>query len=153
MIQTQAAGSLSLDHLSVGGPKPAGSLHVSYDVYNGQIDQATIRSGAVAWVAYAYGIFMERTGDFSAAAPGLQSLLDFLLSLQSTNSDLTQNLITEGWGLYQDPGYQYVPGRLASVSTEHNISCYFAFDKAARVLPTAAQSHLIDRFVHWFLIL
>jgi hypothetical protein len=45
-----------------------------------------------------------------------------------------------GWGRYQDPGYQYIPGKLSSVSTEHNIDCYFAFDKASKVLPTAAQN-------------
>ena len=138
----QAAGNLRLDNLSVGAPQPAGSLSFSYDVYNGQIDQAYIRAGSVAWVAYAYGIYMERTGDYFTAALGLQSMLNFLFSLQSTANDLTKNLITLGWGKYQDPGYQYVPGQIATVSTEHNIDCYFAFDKASRVLPSAAQNLL-----------
>ena len=138
-VELESAGSLSLDDLSVGAPQPAGSLSFSYDVYNGQVDQAYIRSGAVAWVAYAYGIYMERTGDFERAALGLQSMLDFLITLQSTAADARQNLIEIGWGVYQDPGYQYVPGPISVVSTEHNIDCYFAFDKAARVLPTAAQ--------------
>jgi hypothetical protein len=146
-VTLAAAGALSLDDLSAGGPKPAGSLSYSYDVYNGQADQVAIRAGAVAWVAYAYGIYMERTSDFSSAATGLQEMLNFLFSLQSTASDLTQNLVTMGWGLYQDPGYQYVPGRIASVSTEDNIACYFAFDKAARVLPTAAQSLLVSELI------
>ncbi len=139
-VELEAAGSLNLDDLSVGAPQPAGSLSFSYDVYNGQVDQAYIRSGAVAWVAYAYGIYMERTGDFERAALGLQSMLNFLFSLQSTAADARQNLIAVGWGVYQDPGYQYVPGPIADISTEHNIDCYFAFDKAARVLPTAAQN-------------
>ncbi|HVB56426.1 MAG TPA: hypothetical protein VNE63_08355 [Candidatus Acidoferrales bacterium] len=146
-VTLAAAGALSLDDLSVGAPKPAGSLSFSYDVYNGQADQITIRSGPVAWLAYAYGIYMERTGDFSGAAAGLQDLLNFLFSLQSTASDLTQNLMTLGWGLYQDPGYQYVPGRIASVSTEDNLGCYFAFDKAARVLPAAAQALLTSELI------
>ncbi len=139
-VTLTAAGSLNLDNLSAGAPKPAGSLSFSYDVYNGQTDQMMIRSGAVAWLAYAYGIYMERTGDFTSAATGLQDMLTFLFSLQSSASDLTRNLVTVGWGLYQDPGYQYLPGPIATVSTEGNIGCYFAFDKAAHVLPTAAQA-------------
>ena len=143
-VVLQAAGNLRLDNLSIGAPQPAGSLSFSYDVYNGQVDQAYIRTGAMAWVCYAYGIYMERTGDFARAALGLESMLDFLFSLQSTAADARHNLILVGWGRYQDPGYQYVPGQQTSVSTEHNIDCYFAFDKAARVLPTAALN-LLDR--------
>ncbi len=139
-VTLNAAGALSFDDLSAGAPQPAGSLSFSYDVYNGQVDQAYIRAGSVAWVAYAYGIYMEQTGDYERAALGLGDLLNFLASLQSTASDSTQNLITLGWGNYQDPGYQYVPGKLSNVSTEHNVDCYFAFDKASRILPAAAQA-------------
>jgi hypothetical protein len=141
-VTLNAAGTLNFDNLSVGAPQPAGSLSFSYDVYNGQVDQAYIRAGSVAWVAYAYGIYMQRTGDFERAALGLQDMLNFLFTLQSTASDLTQNLITLGWGKYQDPGYQYVPGQILKVSTEHNIDSYFAFDQAGRVLPNAAQTLL-----------
>ncbi|MFB3921607.1 MAG: hypothetical protein ACE145_07785 [Terriglobia bacterium] len=134
------AGELRLDNLSAGAPQPEGSLGFSYDVYNGQVDQAYIRNGAMAWVAYAYGIYIERTGDFARAALGLQSMLNYLFSQQSAATDARQHLITLGWGRYEDPGYQYIPGQLTAVSTEHNIDCYFAFDKATRVLPTAAQN-------------
>ena len=140
----EAAGNLRLDDLTVGAPQPAGSLSFSYDVYNGQVDQAYIRNGAMAWVAYAYGIYMERTADFSSAALGLESMLSYLFTQQCTVADLRQNLIMLGWGRYQDPGYQYVPGPHTSASTEHNVDAYFAFDKAARVLPSAAQN-LLDR--------
>lgn len=139
-VTLESAGALSLDSLSVGAPQPEGSLSFSYDVYNGQVDLAYIRSGAMAWVCYAYSIYMERTGDFWRAALGLESMLNFLFSLQSTEADARQNLITIGWGRYQDPGYHYVPAQQTSVSTEHNIDCYFALDKASRVLPTAAQN-------------
>jgi hypothetical protein len=139
-VIVEAAGAVSLDNLSVGAPQPAGSLSFSYDVYNGQVDLAYIRSGAMAWVAYAYSVYMERTGDFSRAALGLQSMLNFLFSIQSTAADLRQNLIMIGWGQYQDPGYHYVPAQQTAVSTEHNVDCYFAFNEAARVLPTAAQN-------------
>ena len=141
-VRLPAAGNLRLDNLSVGTPQPAGSLSFSYDVYNGQVDQAYIRTGAMAWVCYAYAICMERTGDFERATLGLQSMLEFLFSLQFTGSGPRHNLIQAGWGRYQDPGYQYVPGQLPWISTEHNIDCYFAFDKAARVLPTAALNLL-----------
>ena len=143
-VVTLAAGNLRLDNLSVGAVQPAGSLSFSYDVYNGQVDQAYIRNGAMAWICYAYAIYLERTGDFAGAALGLDSLLGYLFTQQSAAADLRQNLLLTGYGRYQDPGYQYIPGQLTSVSTEHNIDCYFAFDKAARVLPTAAQ-HLLSR--------
>lgn len=141
-VQLQAAGTLELDNLSVGAPQPAGSLSFSYDVYNGQVDQAYIRSGAMAWVAYAYAIYMERTGDFENAALALQSMVNCLFSIQSAANDLTRNLVMLGWGSYIDPGYQYVPGQILSVSTEHNVDCYFALTKAASILPTAATNLL-----------
>ncbi|HEV2246977.1 MAG TPA: hypothetical protein VGW37_10040, partial [Terriglobia bacterium] len=146
-VELESAGYLSLDDLSAGAPKPAGSLAVSYDVYNGQADQAIIRSGAMAWVAYAYGIYMERTGDYERAATGLESMLDLLFFLQSAATGARQNLIAAGWGLYQDPGYQYVPGQISTVYTDDNLICWFAFDKAAKVLPAAAQTLLAQGLV------
>jgi hypothetical protein len=146
-VELESAGILSLDDLSAGAPKPAGSLSVSYDVYNGRVDQATIRAGALAWVAYAYGIYMERTGDYERAAMGLQSMLNLFFFLQSTATDARQNLITAGWGIYQDPGYQYVPGPISSVYTGDNFVCWFCFDKAARVMPAAAQTLLAQGLI------
>ena len=143
-VRVNSTGNLKLDNLSLGAPQPEGSLSFSYDVYNGQVDQAYIRNGAVAWVCYAYAIYMERTGDFAGAALGLESMLNYLFSQQCPAEDARHNLIMVGWGRYQNPGYQYVPGQRTSVSTEHNIDCYFAFAKAAHVLPTAAQN-LRDR--------
>jgi hypothetical protein len=141
-VVLQAAGNMRLDNLSAGAPQPEGSLSFSYDVYNGQIDQAYIRTGAMAWVCYAYGIYIERTGDFHRAALALESMLKFLFTLQYTGSGARHNLFTGGWGRYQDPGYQYVPGQLTWVSTEHNVDCYFAFEKAAKILPSAALNLL-----------
>ncbi|MBZ5516113.1 MAG: hypothetical protein LAN62_14950 [Acidobacteriia bacterium] len=143
-VELDAAGELRLDNLSVGAPLPEGALGFSYDVYNGQVDQTYIRNGAMAWVAYAYAIYMERTADFATAALGLESMVGYLFTQQSTAADARHNLIMLGYGRYQQPGYQYVPGQITSVSTEHNIDAYFAFDKAARVFPTAAQN-LLDR--------
>lgn len=146
-IELESAGNLSLDDLSVGTSVPMGSLNLSYDVYNGQVDEISIRTGAVAWVAYAYGIYMERTGDFERAAAPLQSMLNFIFSQQSTATDARQNLTTMGWGIYQDPGYQYIPGQISSISTDDNIACYFAFSKAAAVLPTAALQLLAQELI------
>jgi len=146
-VELESPGYLSLDDLSVGAPMPAGALSVSYDVYNGLEDQATIRAGDVAWVAYAYGIYMERTGDYERTATSLQSMLNLMFFMQSTASDARQNLITAGWGTYQDPGYQYVPGQISSINTDDNIVCWFAFDKASRVLPAAAQTLLAEGLV------
>lgn len=146
-VVLQGAGNLELDNLTLGSPQPAGSLSFSYDVYNGQVDQAYIRSGAMAWVAFAYGVYIERTGDYQTAALGLEDMLNFLFSLQSKAANLTKNLITLGWGKYEDPGYHYVPGQILSVSTEHNVDCYMAFNQAARVLPTAAQKLFNARLI------
>lgn len=139
-IQTSGLSELRFDDLAVGEPQPEGSLSFSYDVYNGHVDHAYIRSGSIAWVAYAYGTYMEQTQDFYSTALGLESLLKLLFSLQYTGSGLRHNLITLGWGRYQDPGYQYIPGQIFSVSTEHNLDCYWAFSQAAKVLPPAAES-------------
>ncbi len=136
-----AAADLYLDNLSVGTRQPAGSLSFSYDIYNGQIDQAYIRAGAMAWVSYAYALTMAMALDYSPALY-LQSMLNFILTLESTAADLTNGLFRLGYGKYVDPGYQFVPGIQNSVSTEHNISTYFAFKRAAKVLPTAATQLL-----------
>ncbi len=136
-----AAADFYLDNLSVGTRQPTGSLSFSYDIYNGQIDQAYIRAGAMAWVSYAYALTMAMSLDYSAALY-LQSMLNFILTLESTAADLTNGLFRLGYGKYVDPGYQFVPGIQNSVSTEHNVSTYFAFKRAAKVLPTAATQLL-----------
>ena len=130
-------GDLHLDNLALGKPQPEGSLSFSYDVYNGLPDQVYIRTGSVAWVAYAYATYMEVTADLTPAL-ALQSMLNFLLSLESTDADLRNGLLKGGYGRFLDPGYHYEPGLREWVSTEHNIDAYYAFKRAARVLPTAA---------------
>ncbi len=140
-ITLTTAGDLYFDNLSVGGLQPANSLSFSYDVYNGQIDQPYIRAGAMAWVCYAYSVYMAASQDFSPALY-LQRMLNFLATLQSTAGDLTNGLFYEGYGLYTNPGYQFVPGLIKSVSTEHQVDLWFAFTRAAGVLPTAATQLL-----------
>ncbi|HLW79359.1 MAG TPA: hypothetical protein VKU44_07145 [Terriglobia bacterium] len=136
-----AAGDLYFDNFSVGTLQPANSLSFSYDIYYGQIDQAYIRAGAMAWVAFAYSIYMAMSLDFTPALY-LQRMLSFLLTLVSAASDLTNGLVYLGYGKYQDPGYQFIPSLQASVSTEHNVDAYFAFTRAANLLPTAATALL-----------
>jgi hypothetical protein len=140
-VNLTTAGDLYLDNLSVGGFQPANSLAFSYDVYNGAIDQAYVRVGAMAWVCYAYCVYMQLSLDFSSVLY-LQRMLDFLLTLQSTASDLTNGLFTLGWGEYSNPGYQYVPGKLSACSTEHNIDMWFACSRAALTLPVAVTTLL-----------
>jgi len=136
-ITLDAAGDLKFDNLSIGNIQPADSLSFSYDVYNGQIDQAYIRTGAMAWVCYAYALYMQMSTDFSHVLY-LQRMLNFLLTLQSSASDLTNGLFYMGYGQYQDPGYQFVPGEQLAVSTEHQVDLWFAFTRAAALLPTAS---------------
>ncbi|MGH9770739.1 MAG: hypothetical protein ACRD4Q_03415 [Candidatus Acidiferrales bacterium] len=136
-IAPTAPGDLYFDNFSVGGLQPANSLAFSYDVYNGQIDQAYIRAGALAWVCYAYAVYMALSLDYTPALY-LQRIINFLLTLQSSANDLTKNLFYLGLGEYVDPGYQFVPGLLKTVSTEHQVDVYFAFMRCAGVLSTAA---------------
>lgn len=136
-VTLTSPGDLYFDNLSVGGLQPQDSLAFSYDVYNGQIDQAYIRTGAMAWVCYAYAVYMALSLDYTPALY-LQRMINFLLTLQSSANDLTKDLFYLGWGEYKDPGYQWVPGLQAAASTEHNVDIYFAFMRAAGVLQTAA---------------
>jgi hypothetical protein len=140
-VTLTGAGDLYFDNLSVGGLQPADSLAFSYDTYYGQIDQAYIRAGAMAWVCYAYCVYMAMSLDWTPAVY-LQRMIDFLLTLQSTAHDLTNGLFYLGYGRYVDPGYQFIPGLLQTVSTEHQADLYFAFMRAADVLPTAATQLL-----------
>ncbi len=134
-------GDLHLDNLSLGKLQPDGSLSFSYDVYNGLPDQVYIRTGAVAWIACAYAVYMEAAAD-PAPALSLQKMLSFLLTLESADADLRNGLLKGGYGQFLDPGYHYEPGPREWVSTEHNIDAYYAFKRAARVLPTAAAELL-----------
>jgi len=134
---TAANTDLYFDNLSVGTLQPANSLSFSYDTYNGQVDQAYIRAGAMAWVVYSYCVYMRLSQDFSPVL-SLQGMINFLLTLQSTASDLTKGLFYEGYGSYQNPGYQFIPGLVTTLSTEHQIDLWFAFQRAANVLPVAA---------------
>ena len=137
LIPQSGTGDLYFDNFSSGTLEPADSLAFSYDTYYGLVDQAYVRAGAMAWVCYAYCIYMQITQDFSPALY-LQRMINFLLTLQSTASDLTQGLFYLGWGTYENPGYQFVPGLMRRVSTEHQIDLYFAFMRCAATLPTAA---------------
>jgi hypothetical protein len=136
---TAASTDLYFDNLSVGTLQPANSLSFSYDTYNGQVDQAYIRAGSMAWVVYAYCVYMRISQDFSPAL-ALQGMINFLFTLQSTASDLTNGLFYEGYGSYQNPGYQFVPGIVRTVSTEHQVDLWFAFQRAASALPVAATN-------------
>jgi hypothetical protein len=139
---SQNLGPTYIDNLSVGGLQPAGSLSFSYDIYYGQIDQAYIRTGAMAWVCYAYALYMQLSGDYATPALHLQTMINFIETLKSTASDLTNSLYYLGWGKYQDPGYQFIAGKILTISTEHNIDVYFAWQRASQILPTAASALL-----------
>jgi hypothetical protein len=132
-----AIGDVHIDNISCGTYQPDGSLSFSYDVYNGLPDQYYIRTGSMAWVCYAYALYMQMSVDYGPALY-LQRMLNFLLTLESADPDLRNGLFYGGYGSYEDPGYHYVPGAVLWCSTEHNVGVYFAFLRAARLLPTAA---------------
>ncbi len=134
-------GNFWLDNLMVGNLQPQDSLSFSYDIYNGIIDQAYIRAGAMAWVVYAYCLYMGTSLDYSSALY-LQRMINFIETLKSSAADLTNGLYYLGWGTYQDPGYQFIPGLRLTVSMEHQVDLYFAWKRAAKILPTAATQLL-----------
>ncbi len=140
-VTLNAAGDMYFDNLSVGTLQPAGSLSFSYDIYNGQIDQAYIRAGAMAWVCSAYAAYMQASLDYSPATY-LQKMLNFLLTLKSTAADLRNGLYLLGYGKYKNPGYQFVPGLQTSCSIEHQTELYVAFQRANLLLFTAATQLL-----------
>jgi len=137
-VTLSAAGMIMyLDNLSTGTPQPQGSLSFSYDVFYGTVGEAYIRTGAMAWVCYAYSIYMALSLDYTPAL-NLQAMINFILTLQSSADDLTNGLFYLGYGAYVDPGYQFVPGLQKTVSTEHQVDVCFALMRAAGVLPVAA---------------
>lgn len=140
-VTLNAIGNLYIDNLSVGGVQPTGSLSFSYDIYNGAIDQAYIRAGSMAWVCYAYALYMQMSLDYTPSLY-LQKMINFLATLKSADADLRNGLYYLGYGKYADPGYQFSPGLQTSVSTEHNIDLYFAFTRVSGVLTTAATQLL-----------
>ncbi|PYV15818.1 MAG: hypothetical protein DMG21_13805 [Acidobacteria bacterium] len=129
-------GNAWFDNLTVGTLQPTGSLAFSYDVYYGEIADVYIRTGANAWAAFAWAIYMAAAQDYSSVL-SLQNLLTFLLTQQSADADLRNGLFYLGYGKYVNPGYQFVPGQIKSCSGEHQIDVYFAFERAIAVLPTA----------------
>ena len=138
-ITLTASGDLYFDNFSLGGPQPTGSLGFSFDVLYGQIDQAYIRAGAMSWVVYAYAFYMQVSGDYTPAL-SMQSMINFIETLKSSASDLTNSLYYLGYGKYINPGYQFIPGLLQIVSTEHNIDIFYAWNRAAAIIPTAANA-------------
>lgn len=130
-----------VDNLSTGSPQPANSLSFSYDVFYGTISEAYIRAGAMAWMCYAYAVYMALSLDCTPA-PNLQAMVNFLLTLRSAANDRTNGLFYLGYGQYVDPGYQFVPGLKQTVSTEHQVDIYFALMRAAGALSVAATQLL-----------
>ena len=138
-ITLTAAGSLYFDNFSVGTVQPAGSLGFSFDILYGAVDQAYIRAGAMAWVVYAYAFYMQVSGDYTPAL-SMQSMINYLETLKSTAADLTNSLYYLGYGSYQNPGYVFVPGNILRCSAEHNQDIFYAWKRAAAILPTAANA-------------
>lgn len=98
---------------------------------------AYLRSGAIAWVAYALGYYLQAYPK-SSIATDVKACLSKVLTYLITLRDNTKgNLITGGSGRYStsggietfDPSY-IIPW----VSAEHNIDAYFAFKIAGEVL-------------------
>ncbi|MGH9356721.1 MAG: hypothetical protein ACRD10_11380, partial [Terriglobia bacterium] len=76
------AGDMDFNTLTAGNLQPAGSLSFSYDVYNGNVDQAYIRTGAMAWVVYAYCMYMQQSQDYTPALY-VHKMINFLETLKS----------------------------------------------------------------------
>jgi len=131
------AGELYFDNLTLGTYQFDGALSFSYDAFYGLPSEFYVRTGAMAWLCYAYALYMELAADYTPALI-LQRMLNFILTLESSDPDLRNGLFYGGFGTYEDPGYHYVPPLCEWCSTEHNVDLYFAFRRAAKILPVAA---------------
>lgn len=142
-VNLTGAGNFDLDDFTAGDRQPDGSLSFSYDIYFGHVDYPYLRAGAIAWVALAYEYLREEAPEYAAVIdPYLTRILDFLVTLQSADAapDPRHDLIQIGYGSYYNPGYGYAVGLVPGVSVEHNVDCYFALVKGARILSDATYA-------------
>lgn len=116
---------------------PNGSFPFSTSHINPTGADAYLRSGAIAWVAYALGYYLQAYPK-SSIATDVKACLNKVLTYIITLRDNTKgNLITGGSGRYTtsggietfDPSY-IIPW----VSAEHNIDAYFCFKIGGEVL-------------------
>lgn len=111
------------------------ALSVSYDAYGGEIDQQAISTGAMAWICYAYAVYMQVAQDYSSW-PQLQSMLAALLAYQSTAGNSTAGLFYQGNGSYNPTTGAWVPGPVLTCSMQDQAVVWFALMRCAVTLQT-----------------
>jgi len=106
---------------------------------------AYLRSGAICWVAYALGYYLEMYPNSAIKEDVKQCLIKALEYLKTLQDNTKGGLIKGGSGRYTtsggietfDPNY-IIPW----VSTEHNIDAYFAFKQAGNVLANVGYTSI-----------
>jgi len=105
-----------------------GAWGFSFDVRHGSFYNAGyVRTGAVAWVTYAFAMYAEAFDDDRFAGPTVRGA-----KWLDRQVDAKTGLLRGGSGRWIDGGKSFEPGYVADwSSTEHNVDAYFAF-KALR---------------------
>lgn len=138
-----------IDDIMTGTGFAPGALATSYDLFNGVVDESTLRTKDMSWVAYALAYYEWQSGD-ALTDTALPVIFAYLASLQFQNNpdDLRYGLLNTGYGQYFDPPppasptYQYTPGWLNTADTAANIMAYFAFVWGAYILNNPSITYL-----------
>ncbi|UCS93212.1 hypothetical protein KZP23_21600 [Echinicola marina] len=120
----------------LNGAFPFGANHSSP---NYQYNDAYFRVGAIAWVAYALGFYLEyrrSPENRSELVTAISNTLNYIASLENNPVGLP----TGGSGRYE--GEEFNPNySIGWISTEHCIDCYFALKQAGKVLKDSVYKH------------
>jgi hypothetical protein len=155
--------------------RPDGSLWFSYNTADdwpseANHDTALVRTGAVAWVGYAFTFYLKHSppcnGDRGCArerafflATAVR-LAKYLLTLQvDDQTDARDGLLRLGYGTInlayslkeKNIVERYLDEPAKGISTENNISSWFFLRQLAELTGETAWSHAADRIKHGLL--
>ncbi len=114
-----ANGSFGFSFNTVGCPAYAPNNRDSY------YDLNYLRSGAIAWAGYAFVFYQRLTGE-ARYLDVARRAAEYLLTQQVTEpEDPRYGLLRGGHGSYNTTTWEFIPGQVEWVSTEHNVDAYF----------------------------
>jgi hypothetical protein len=114
-----ADGSFGFSFNTVGCPADAPNNRDSF------YDMNYLRSGANAWVGYAFVMYQRMSGDARYLDTAV-NIADYLLTQQVTDpNDNRFGLVRGGFGYYDTITWEFHPISIEWVSIEHNIDTYF----------------------------
>ena len=112
-------GSFGFSFNTVGCPDYAPENRDSF------YDLDYLRSGAISWAGYAFVLYQQQTDD-TRYLDVARRTADYLLTQQVTAPDDPRfGLLRGGHGTYDTITWDFTPGQIEWVSTEHNVDAYF----------------------------